>query len=397
MLATPVVLWAGWPFFVRAADSVRHRSLNMFSLIALGVGAAYLYSLVGELRAGSVPVRSAQCARIDSGLLRGGRRHHGTGAHWPGAGIARARTDGRRHSCAAEAGAEDGAPAARGRDDEEVPVEAIQVGDRLRVRPGEAIPVDGTVIEGASAVDESMVTGESMPVEKTPGSSVIGGTINGTGGLVIRADKVGADTMLARIVQMVARSAAQPGTDPAPGRSRLRLVCSRRHRLRDCSPSPAGSLWGPPPAFAYALVAAVSVLIIACPCALGLATPMSIMVGVGKGASAGVLIRNAEALERFEKIDTLVVDKTGTLTEGKPQRGRGADGGGFDEIEPSWLVGASLERAQRTPACRGDRRGRAVPRHRHSAGHGLRLRHRPGRSWFRSRAIGRDRQSSAPG
>ena len=225
-------------------------------------------------------------------------------------------------------------------DDEEVALEMVHLGDRLRVRPGDSLPVDGVVLDGKSAVDESMVTGESMPVEKEPGAKVIGGTINGTGGLVMRAEKVGSDTMLARIVHMVGEAQ----------RSRAPI-----QRLADAVAAwfvpavilaavvafVAWMIWGPPPAFAYALVAAVSVVIIACPCALGLATPMSIMVGVGKGATAGVLIKNAEALERFEKIDTLVIDKTGTLTEGKPRVVAIIPAEGFDEATVLSL-GASL-------------------------------------------------------
>ncbi len=231
--------------------------------------------------------------------------------------------------------------------DEEVALEEVQIGDRLRVRPGDSVPVDGAVVEGRSAVDESMVTGESMPVEKEPGAKVIGGTINGTGSLVMRAEKVGADTMLARIVHMVAE--AQRSRAPI---QRLADIVSAWFVpaviLVAVTAFIAWMIWGPSPAFAYALVAAVSVVIIACPCALGLATPMSIMVGVGKGAMAGVLIRNAEALERFEKIDTLVVDKTGTLTEGKPRVVAVVPAEGFDEAAVLSL-GASLERSSEHP------------------------------------------------
>jgi P-type Cu+ transporter len=346
-LATPVVLWAGWPFFVRAADSVRHRSLNMFSLIALGVGTAYLYSLVATFAPGAFPATLRgvhgeipvyyEAAAVITVLVLIGQvlelraREHTGGAIRALLNLAPKRARRLR----ADAG------------DEDIAAEAIQVGDRLRVRPGEAVPVDGTVVEGSGAVDESMVTGESMPVEKTPDLRVIGGTINGTGSLVIRADKVGADTMLARIVQMVAEAQ----------RSRAPI-----QRLADVVSSwfvpavigiallafAAWLLWGPAPALPYALVAAVSVLIIACPCALGLATPMSIMVGVGKGASAGVLIRNAEALERLERVDTLVVDKTGTITEGRPRVVAVRTASGFDEAG-LLAVGASLERASEHP------------------------------------------------
>ncbi len=318
VLGTPVVLWAGRPFFERGWASVVNRSLNMFSLIALGVGAAYAYSLVatfaprlfpeGLRQEGGIVAVYYEAAAVITVLVLLGQILELRAREQTGSAIRAllnlAPKTARRIR---EAG-----------DDEEVSLDQVQVGDRLRVRPGDAVPVDGVVLEGKSAVDESMVTGESMPVEKGPGATVIGGTINGTGGLVMRAERVGSDTMLSRIVQMVAEAQ----------RSRAPI-----QRLADLVSSwfvpaviavaavafAAWMIWGPPPAFAYALVAAVSVLIIACPCALGLATPMSIMVGVGKGATAGVLIKNAEALERFEKIDTLVIDKTGTLTEGKPR------------------------------------------------------------------------------
>jgi Cu+-exporting ATPase len=318
VLATPVVLWAGWPFFARAWASVVNRSLNMFSLIALGVSAAYLYSLAATflpwlfpplLRQadGTVPVYYEAAAVITVLVLVGQvlelRAREQTGGAIRALLNLAPRTARRIRA--------DG-------DDEEVPLDQLAVGDRLRVRPGDSVPVDGSVLEGKSAVDESMVTGESMPVTKETGAALIGGTINGTGSVVMRAERVGSDTLLARIVHLV--SEAQ--------RSRAPI-----QRLADVVSSwfvpavivvavvafAAWLFWGPAPAIAYATVAAVSVLIIACPCALGLATPMSIMVGVGKGATAGVLIKNAEALERFEKVDTLVVDKTGTLTEGKPR------------------------------------------------------------------------------
>ena len=346
-LATPVVLWAGWPFFERAWDSVRHRSLNMFSLIALGVGAAYLFSLAAtfapglfpaSLRTehGVIPVYYEAAAVITVLVLIGqvlelrAREHTGSAIR---ALLTLAPKTARRLS--------------PGGDEEEIALDQVNVGDHLRVRPGEAVPVDGTVLDGASAIDESMVTGESMPVEKSTGSMAVGGTINGVGGLVIRADKVGADTLLARIVRMV--SEAQRSRAPI---QRLADVVSSWFVpaviLIAVLTFVAWLIWGPPPAMAYALVAAVSVLIIACPCALGLATPMSIMVGVGKGATAGVLIKNAEALERFEKIDTLVVDKTGTLTEGKPRVVAVKATAGLDETR-ILSVGASLERASEHP------------------------------------------------
>src|ERR1700733_538847 len=346
VLATPVVLWAGWPFFVRAFASVRNRSLNMFSLIGLGVGAAYGYSLVAlfapglfpaSLRMdGVVPVYFEAAAVITVLVLLGQvlelRAREQTG------GAIRALLNLAPKT------------ARRIRDDvsdEEVPLEQVHIGARPRVRPGDSVPVDGVVIEGRSAVDESMVTGESMPVEKEKDATVIGGTINGTGSLVMRAEKIGADTMLARIVQMVAE--AQRSRAPI---QRLADIVSAWFVpaviLAAVVAFVAWMIWGPPPAFAYALVAAVSVVIIACPCALGLATPMSIMVGVGKGATAGVLIKNAEALERFEKIDTLVVDKTGTLTEGKPRVVAVQPAAGFDDGTVLSL-GASLEQSSEHP------------------------------------------------
>jgi len=346
LLATPVVLWAGWPFFVRGAASVRNRSLNMFSLIALGVGAAYLYSLAAtfapalfpaSLREGGIiPVYYEAAAVITVLVLLGQvlelRAREQTGSairallNLAPKTARRIRDDG---------------------NDEEVPLEQVHIGDRLRVRPGDSVPVDGMVTEGRSAIDESMVTGESMPVEKEPDVKVIGGTINGTGSLIMRAEKVGSDTMLARIIHMVAE--AQRSRAPI---QRLADIVSAWFVpaviLVAVVAFVAWMIWGPPPAFAYALVAAVSVLIIACPCALGLATPMAIMVGVGKGATAGVLIKNAEALERFEKIDTLVVDKTGTLTEGKPRVVAVEPAEGFDEATVLSL-GASLERSSEHP------------------------------------------------
>jgi Cu+-exporting ATPase len=346
VLATPVVLWAGWQFFVRGGASVRNRSLNMFSLIALGVGAAFLYSLAATFapglfpqtlrQDGIIPVYYEAAAVITMLVLLGQvlelRAREQTG------GAIRALLN--LAPKTARRIRDDGG-------DEEVPLEAVHIGDRLRVRPGDSIPVDGVVLEGRSAVDESMVTGESMPVEKNRDARVIGGTINGTGGLVMRAEKVGTETMLARIVQMVAE--AQRSRAPI---QRLADIVAAWFVpaviLVAVISFIAWMIWGPSPAFAYALVAAVSVVIIACPCALGLATPMSIMVGVGKGASAGVLIKNAEALERFEKIDTLVIDKTGTLTEGKPRVVAVAPAEGFAEASVLAL-GASLERSSEHP------------------------------------------------
>ena len=346
-LGTPVVLWAGWPFFERAWASVLNRSLNMFSLIGLGVGAAYAYSLVAtfapglfpaglRMEGGLIPVYYEAAAVITVLVLLGQvlelRAREQTGSAIR-ALLNLAPKTARRLP-------EDGS-------EEEIPLDQVHVGNRLRVRPGEAVPVDGSVTEGKSAVDESMVTGESMPVEKEAGAKVIGGTINGTGALVMRAERIGSDTMLSRIVHMV--SEAQRSRAPI---QRLADVVAAWFVpaviLVAVVAFAAWMIWGPPPALAYAVVAAVSVVIIACPCALGLATPMSIMVGVGKGATAGVLIKNAEALERFEKIDTLVVDKTGTLTEGKPRVVAVICAEGFDESAVLSL-GASLERSSEHP------------------------------------------------
>jgi Cu+-exporting ATPase len=346
LLATPVVLWAGFPFFVRGLASLRNRSLNMFSLISLGVGASYLYSLAATFAAGLfpqmlrqdgvVPVYYEAAAVITVLVLLGQvlelRAREKTGSairallNLAPKTARRVRADGK---------------------DEEVALTEVKIGDRLRIRPGDSVPVDGIVLEGKSAVDESMVTGESMPVEKEVGAKLIGGTINGTGSLVMRAEKVGADTMLARIVHMVGE--AQRSRAPI---QRLADVVSAWFVpaviLVAVAAFIAWMIFAPQPAFAYALVAAVSVLIIACPCALGLATPMSIMVGVGKGATSGILIKNAEALERFEKIDTLVVDKTGTLTEGKPRVVAVLPAEGFDETTVL-LLAAGLERSSEHP------------------------------------------------
>jgi Cu+-exporting ATPase len=347
VLATPVVLWGGWPFFVRGWASIVNRSPNMFTLIALGTGVAYLDSVVAVLAPGLFPPSF--------------RDHHGeVGVYFEAAAAIvtlvllgqvlelRARS---RTSSALKALLGLAPSTARrlreGGGEEEVPLERVEVGDRLRVRPGEKVPVDGTVIEGTSAVDESMVTGESLPVAKKAGDRVIGATLNGTGSFIVRAEKVGADTVLARIVRLV--SEAQ--------RSRAPI-----QRLADVVASyfvPAvvvaavvtfavWALFGPPPRMAYALVNAVAVLIIACPCALGLATPMSIMVATGRGATAGVLFRNAEALETMERVDTLLVDKTGTLTVGKPRLEAVVTTDGMHEAELLRLA-ASLEQGSEHP------------------------------------------------
>jgi Cu+-exporting ATPase len=346
-LATPIVLWCAWPFFQRAWSSILNRSPNMFTLIALGIGASYLYSLAGTFAPGLFPARLRQhggfipvyyeAAAVITVLVLLGQVLELRAREKTGGAIRallklapktarRLRADGT---------------------DEEVPLDQVHVGDRLRVRPGEAVPVDGSVKEGTSAVDESMVTGESMPVEKSPGVKVIGGTINGTGALVITAEKVGADTVLARIVQMVAdaqrsRAPIQRLADSVAAWFVPAVIASAAITFA------AWMIWAPAPALGLAVVAAVSVLIIACPCALGLATPMSIIVGVGKGASVGVLIKNAESLERFEKVDTLVIDKTGTLTAGKPRVTAVVPAAGFDE-SAVLSFGASLEKSSEHP------------------------------------------------
>ena len=346
-LATPVVLWAGWPFFERAWRSVVSRSLNMFTLIAMGTGIAWVFSVVGTVAPqvfpasfrgndGAVAIYFEAAAVITVLVLLGQVLE--LRARETTSGAIRALLD--LAPKTARRIAPDGGEA-------EVALEQVVVGDRLRVRPGEKVPVDGTVAEGRSAVDESMVTGESMPVTKELGAKVIGGTINQSGGLIIVAEKVGRDTMLAQIVQLVAdaqrsRAPIQRLADEVsawfvPAVIAIAVIAFV-----------AWSIVGPEPRLTYGLIAAVAVLIIACPCALGLATPMSIMVGVGRGAQAGVLIRNAEALERMEKIDTLVIDKTGTLTEGKPAVTSIVTAAGVDEAELLRLA-ASIERASEHP------------------------------------------------
>ena len=314
-LATPVVLWAGWPFHVRAWASVVNRSPNMFTLISMGVGAAYLYSVAATLAPRAFPAGFTMHGSVEPyfdtavvitalvllGQILELRARSRTGVALR-ALLRLAPSSARR---IAEAG------------DEDVPLDAVKVGDVLRVRPGEAVPVDGVVLEGRSAVEESMVTGESIPVSKGPGDALTGGTINGTGGLVMRAERVGQDTLLARIVRIVAE--AQRSRAPIQRLAdRVATYFVPAVVLIAIASFIAWSIWGPEPRLALGLVSAVTVLIIACPCALGLATPMAIMVGTGRGAQAGVLVRHAEALERLERVDTIVVDKTGTLTEGKP-------------------------------------------------------------------------------
>ena len=316
VLATPVVLWAGKPFFERGWASLRSRNLNMFTLIAMGTGVAWLYSIVATLAPGIFPEAFRQdgvvavyfeASAVITVLVLLGQVLELKAREQTGGAI-RALLD--LAPKTARRIDENG-------EDEDVPLDQIKVGDLLRVRPGEKVPLDGIVTEGRSSVDESMVTGESMPVKKEPESKAIGGTMNQTGSFIMKAEHVGKDTMLSQIVHMV----AEAQRSRAPIQRMADVVASWFVPAVIIVAVLAFFLWsiyGPSPAFSYALIAAVSVLIIACPCALGLATPMSIMVGVGKGAQAGVLIKNAEALERMEKVDTLVIDKTGTLTEGKP-------------------------------------------------------------------------------
>jgi Cu+-exporting ATPase len=347
LLATPVVLWAGWPFFERGWASIQTRHLNMFTLIAMGTGVAWAYSMVATLAPSSFPAafRTAhgavpayfEAAAVITVLVLLGQLLE-LRARETTSGAIRALLD--LSPKLARRVRADGS-------DEEITLDLVAVGDTLRIRPGEKVPVDGEVIEGRGTVDESMVTGESMPITKEPGAKLIGGTINQTGGLVMRAEKIGRDTMLARIVQMVAdaqrsRAPIQRLADTVSGWFVPAVVAVAAIAFI------AWSLVGPSPAMGYGLIAAVAVLIIACPCALGLATPMSIMVGVGRGAQAGILIKNAEALERMEKVDTLVVDKTGTLTEGKPAVVAVKTAGGFEEKEVLRLA-ASLERSSEHP------------------------------------------------
>jgi Cu+-exporting ATPase len=345
--ATPVVLWAGWPFFVRGAQSLVTRNLNMFTLIAMGTGVAYAYSVIGTVAPGMFPA-----------TFRG---HGGAVAvYFEAAAVitvlvllgqvlelrAREATSGAIKALlqlapkTARRIGDDGV-------DHEVEIDALAVGNRLRVRPGEKVPVDGIILEGRSSLDEALVTGESMPVTKEAGSNVIAGTLNQSGGFIMRAEKVGRDTLLSQIVKMVAdaqrsRAPIQRLADQVSGWFVPVVIVVALIAFG------AWAWFGPEPRMAFGLVAAVSVLIIACPCALGLATPMSIMVGVGRGAQAGVLIKNAEALERMEKVDTLVVDKTGTLTEGKPKVVAIVPAAGFDETDILRLA-ASVERASEHP------------------------------------------------
>jgi len=347
VLATPVILWSGWPFFARGYISFRTMNLNMFSLIGMGVGAAYIFSIVAVLvpgifpegfrdSEGNVGVYFEAAAVIVTLVLLGQvmelRAREGTGK------AIRALLDMAAKS--ARLIRPDGT-------EEEVALEDVKVGDHLRVRPGDKVPVDGVVVEGRSSIDESMISGEPVPVEKVEGDKVTGATINGTGSLVMEATRVGADTTLSQIVEMVANA------------QRSRAPIQKFADMVACKFVPAviaiaalsfvaWAIWGPAPALSYALVSAVAVLIIACPCALGLATPMSIMTATGRGAQLGVLIKNAEALERFAKVDTLIVDKTGTLTEGKPRLVAVLPESGHDETEVLRLA-ATLEKGSEHP------------------------------------------------
>ena len=347
ILATPVVLWCGWPFFVRAWESIVHRSLNMFTLIGLGVAVGYLFSVIAVVLPGvfphsfrhadgNVPVYFEAAAVIVTLVLLGqvlelrARSQTGTAIREL---LGLAPKTARRIS--------------QNGQEEDIPLEHVSVGDRLRVRPGERVPVDGVVLDGSSAVDESMITGEPIPVEKHSGDRVVGATINGTGSFVMRAERVGSETLLAQIVQMVAdaqrsRAPIQRLADVVSGYFVPAVV------IVAVLTFVVWSVWGPEPRMAYGLVNAVAVLIIACPCALGLATPMSIMVATGKAAQNGVLFRNAEAIEVMRKVDTLVVDKTGTLTEGKPRLESVIVNGSIDEQMLLRLV-ASLEKSSEHP------------------------------------------------
>jgi P-type Cu+ transporter len=350
ILATPVVLWAGWPFFVRGWQSLVTRHLNMFTLIAMGTGVAWGYSIIATL----APQLFPPSFRGDDGAVA---------VYFEAAAVitvlvllgqvmelrAREQTSGAIRALLDLAPKTARRVKANG-NDEEVSLDVIAVGDRLRVRPGEKVPVDGVLVDGRSSLDESMVTGESMPVSKEAGAKVIGGTLNQTGAFIMNAEKVGRDTMLSQIVQMVAtaqrsRAPIQRLADQVAGWFVPAVIAVAIIAFA------AWAMFGPEPRLAYGLVAGVTVLIIACPCALGLATPMSIMVGVGRGAQAGVLIKNAEALERMERVNTLVVDKTGTLTEGKPKVVAVVPAEGTNESELLRLAG-SVERASEHPLAR---------------------------------------------
>ncbi|HWR97203.1 MAG TPA: copper-translocating P-type ATPase [Candidatus Methanoperedens sp.] len=347
ILATPVVLWAGWPFFVRGVQSVANRSLNMFTLIALGVSVAYLYSVVALFAPGLFPA----AMRRSEGMVPG---------YFEAAAVivtlillgqvlelrARSRTGAALKALLGLA-PKTARKVLDSGEETDIPLEHVQVGDRLRVRPGERVPVDGMVLEGASSIDESMISGEPIPVEKHAGDKVVGATVNATGTLVMKAEKVGSETLLARIVQMV----AEAQRSRAPIQKMADVVSGYFVPVVIAVAVFSFLVWyfvGPEPRLAYALITAVSVLIIACPCALGLATPMSIMVATGKGATIGILFRNAEAIETLRKVNTLVVDKTGTLTEGKPKVTQVVTAAGMDEATLLRLA-ASVEKGSEHP------------------------------------------------
>src|SRR5208282_1091023 len=347
LLATPVVLWGGWPFFERGWASIKNRSPNMFTLIALGTGTAYIYSLIAVVFPGifpasfrgingEVPVYFETAAAITTLVLLGQMLEL----------RARGRTSSAIRSLLKLSPRTARLVRADGTEID-VPLEHVEVGDMLRVRPGEKIPIDGVLIEGTSSVDESLVTGEAIPVEKSTGSRVVGGTVNGMGTFVMRAERIGSDTLLAQIVRMV--SEAQRSRAPVQKLAdRVSAFFVPAVVLSAILTFVVWALFGPEPRMAHALLNAVAVLIIACPCALGLATPMAIMVGTGRGAQAGVLFKNAEALEILEKVDTLVVDKTGTLTEGRPRVTSIVTSPDFDEATVL-RIAATLERSSEHP------------------------------------------------
>ena len=394
VLATPVVLWAGWPFFVRGWVSVKTMKLNMFTLIAMGTGVAWLFSVIATVAPGIFPESFREMGTVD--------------VYFEAAAVittlvllgqvlelrAREQTSGAIKALldltpkTAHRLNEDGT-------ETEVTLDQVQIGDRLRVRPGQKVPVDGIVESGRSSLDEALVTGESMPVTKTDGDTVIGGTLNQTGSLIIRADKVGRDTMLARIVQMV----ADAQRSRAPIQRTADRVAAWFVPAVLLVAVVAFIVWatvGPEPRLAHALIVAVAVVIIACPCALGLATPVSIMVGVGRGAGLGVLIKNAEALEIMEKVNTLVVDKTGTLTEGKPSVTGIVASRGFDNDEILRLA-AGVERASEHPLALAIVGAAERSRPHHPRGDRLRLTRREGRPRHRRGQAGRPGQRQVPG
>ena len=400
VLATPVVLWGGWPFFVRGRQSIVNRSPNMFTLIGLGVGVAYLYSIVASLAPGVFP----PSFRTPEG---------GVGTYFEAAAVIttlvllgqvlelRARSKTGAAIKALLGLAPKTARLVKDGTEEDIPLDSVKPGDLLRVRPGEKVPVDGTLVEGGSSIDESMITGEPMPVEKGREDRVIGATVNTTGTFIMKAEKVGAETMLSRIVQMV----AEAQRSRAPIQKLADIISGYFVQIVVAIAIVTFILWawiGPEPSFAYALVNAVAVLIIACPCALGLATPMSIMVAMGKGATGGVLFKNAEAIEVMQKVDTLVVDKTGTLTVGKPKLVQIASSG-IDDDKVLYFA-ASLERGSEHPLAAAIEKGAqergVVPSKAGSfeskTGKGIRDRRRPSSGARQSEAAHRFPHRSPP-